>query len=171
MQLSIVPYPASYKENDNTFTVQKPGYFSVDFVPFTEVDGAKKPDTLRRKTMIVTMKTVRKLLDYDADEVIKTEKDNLTFITYKTKDDDPVTRVLNLKKVPNQEHILFQYVEVSESGNTDGKPYEVVITFDEMKNLQLLLEYSIPAIMGWNALYDTSVVESSLASSSSARSE
>ena len=171
MQLSIVPYPASYKENDNTFTVQKPGYFSVDFVPFTEVDGAKKPDTLRRKTMIVTMKTVRKLLDYDADEVIKTEKDNLTFITYKTKDDDPVTRVLNLKKVPNQEHILFQYVEVSESGNTDGKPSEVVITFDEMKNLQLLLEYSIPAIMGWNALYDTSVVESSLASSSSARSE
>ena len=107
----------------------------MDFVPFTEVDGAKKPDTLRRKTMIVTMKTVRKLLDFDADEVIKTEKDNLTFITYKTKEDDPVTRVLNLKKVPNQEHILFQYVEVSESGNTDGKPSEVVITFDEMKNL------------------------------------
>ena len=42
----------------------------MDFVPFTEVDGTKKPDSLRRKTMIVTMKTVRKLLDFDVDEVI-----------------------------------------------------------------------------------------------------
>ena len=82
-----------------------------------------------------------------------------------------MTRVLNLKKVPNQQHIVFQYVEISDSGNTEGKPAEVTITFDEMKNLQLLLEYSIPAIMGWNALYDPSVVESSLASSSGTRSE
>ena len=152
--------------------MQRSGYISVDFVPFTEVDGTKKPDRLRRKTMIVTMKTVRKLLDFDVDEVILTEKkENLIFITYKPKDDDPVTRVLNLKKVPNQQHIVFQYVEISDSGNTEGKPAEVTITFDEMKNLQLLLEYSIPAIMGWNALYDPSVVESSLASSSGTRSE
>ena len=118
MQINIVPYPASYKENDNTFTLQKPGYISVEFVPFAEVDGAKKPDSARRKTMIVTMKTIRKLIDLDAEEVIKTEKDNLTFITYKTKDEDTVTRVLNLKKVPNQESIVFQYVEINDNGVT-----------------------------------------------------
>ena len=165
MQLSIVPYPASYKENDNTFTLQKPGYISVEFVPFAEIEGQKKPDAVRRKTMIVTMKTIRKLIDLDADEVIKSEKDNLTFITYKAKDEDTVTRVLNLRKVPNQESIIFQYVEVDSAGKTEGEPSQVSLTFDEIRNLQLLLEYSIPALMGWHVLYDPSVVESSLASS------
>jgi hypothetical protein len=122
MQINIVPYPASFRENDNTFTLQKPGYVSVEFVPFGEVDGAKRPDTSNRKTMIVTMKTIRKIIDFDAEEVIKSEKDKLTFITYKAKEEDTITRVLNLKKVPNQESIVFQYVEINAAGNTEGVP-------------------------------------------------
>ncbi len=67
--------------------------------------------------MIVTMKSIRKILDFDSDTVIKTENNNLTFITYKTKEDDPTTRVLNIKKLPGQESIVFQYVEVAQSGS------------------------------------------------------
>ena len=109
VQLSVVPYPASYKENDNTFTLQRPGYVSVEFIPFVKSgeEGQNKPDIANRKTMIVTMKTIRKLIDLDAAEVVKGEDKNLTFITYKSKDEEDVTRVLNLKKVPNQDNYPF----------------------------------------------------------------
>ncbi len=113
------------------------------------------------------MKTIRKILDLDVDEVIKKEEEKFNFITYKTKDDDPVTKVLNMKKVPTQENIIFQFVEISDSGSANSDPVQVVMSFDEVRNLQLLLEYSVPALMGWHALYDTGVVESSLASSRS----
>ncbi len=79
MQLSVVPTPAQYKENENSFTMVKTGYLSFEFLPFAPhpEDGKKRPDIARRRVMIVTMKNVREIIDLDADTVIKGETKGL----------------------------------------------------------------------------------------------
>ena len=61
----------------------------------------------------------------------------------------------------------FSYCEVDQNQNVVGEVLKTSLTFGELENLQGLLEYSIPALMGWHVLYDPSLVITSGASSTS----
>ena len=74
VQLSVVPVPAVYKENDHSYSLAKTGYFTFEFMPMTlQEDNTKKVDYSRRRAMIVTLKNVREIIDLDTKEVLTYE--------------------------------------------------------------------------------------------------
>ncbi len=96
VQLNVVPTPAQYKEIEKSFVMQKTGYVSFEFLPFSmnTEEGKKRPDTLKRRVMIVTMKNIRDIIDIDADSIVKDPKP--TILQYKAREDDPTTRVISI---------------------------------------------------------------------------
>ncbi len=63
-------------------------------MPFVknDSDGVKRPDITKKRTMIVSIKSIRQLINYEPEENQK----KMTYIEYKPKEEDPTTRVLNL---------------------------------------------------------------------------
>ena len=88
VQLNVVPYPATFKENDGSYSVSKTGYLSFEFLPFTQQAGTgadqtvkNRPDINKRKVMIVSMKNIRELISLDTTKVADKEQE-LKFIQY-----------------------------------------------------------------------------------------
>ncbi len=85
VQMNVVPYPAIYKENEGSYTINKVGYITFEFLPFAlsaeNNDGKKRPDITRRKVMIVSMKNIRDLINLDTTQVADKEQE-LKFIQY-----------------------------------------------------------------------------------------
>jgi hypothetical protein len=73
--------------------------------------------------------------------------------------------VLRINKLPDKRMYRFTYCEISPLGGEDqtvtGDPTNVIgidLTYGEVKNIQTLVEYSIPIILGWHCIYNPSVV-------------
>ena len=88
VQLNVVPYPATFKENDGSYSVSRTGYLSFEFLPFNQQAGTgadqsvkNRPDVTKRKVMIVSMKNIRDLINLDTTKVADTEQE-LKFIQY-----------------------------------------------------------------------------------------
>ena len=141
VQLNVVPYPATFKENEGSYSVGKTGYLSFEFLPFTQQAGTgndqtvkNRPDTTRRKVMIVSMKNIRDLINLDTAKVADTEQP-LNFIQYQpnTMTGNPEnTRVVNFAKAQGKEAYDFSYCEVDQSQNIVGEVLKTSLTFQEL---------------------------------------
>ncbi len=40
----------------------------------------------------------------------------------------------------------------------EGKSMDVRLTFGEVRNLQALLEFALPSLLGWHCLYEPKIV-------------
>ena len=63
---------------------------------------------------------------------------------------------LNIKELENR-MFEFNFIEVEENGKVIGHKV-VEVKSGEMKVMQTLIQYAMPALVGWHALSDTSVV-------------
>ena len=78
------------------------------------------------------------------------------------KQDEQTTRVMNMSKVADEELWRFSYFELDQSKDTFSDDVSYVnVTFAELRNLQLLLKYAVPSILGWHTLYEPAVVNPS----------
>ena len=164
VQMNVVPYPAIFKENDASYSVNKVGYLTFEFLPFAvtaeSADGKKRPDVTRRKVMIVSMKNVRELINLDTSKVADKEEE-LRFIQYTSNSNDnyePNTKVMNFAKKAGAAAYEFSVCDVDANHNVKGEVLKTSVTFSELQNLQSLLEYCVPALMGWHVLYQPSLV-------------
>ena len=69
MQLSVTPVPAVYKENEKSWSLDKNGYIAFEFVPMAKsASGEGVLDLEKRKSVIVTLRNIRAILDLDSGD-------------------------------------------------------------------------------------------------------
>jgi hypothetical protein len=68
-----------------------------------------------------------------------------------------------MNKIADTRTYRFNYCEVSpnEDNATPSNVIGIDLTYGEVRNLQTLVEYSIPLLLGWHCIYNPSVVNSS----------
>lgn len=67
-------------------------------------------DDKLKKVMIVTMQNVRDIIDLDSVKVADKEfQDEPVYIQFKNSLNDPLTRVLNMQKVPGEKSYKFTF--------------------------------------------------------------
>jgi hypothetical protein len=119
-------------------------------------------DWKQRKTMVVTLKNIREILNLDTSSTAKGDKDqDPHFIQYTESTTSKETRVMSMKRNEKDQKYEISYHDINlETGTTVDETVRlsVEMTFDEMKNLKFLLEYSIPSLIGWHCLYYPSIV-------------
>lgn len=152
--LMIQPRPAQFSERDNSYQVAKNGYISFDFSPVEE-DG-KTVKVHEKKTFILTMKNVGDILDLNTKDPFNEAVDSEgTFVQYSPKEDEPI-RVLRMNKQPKR-NFQFSYCEIKNENVESALTVE--LTAGEVRNVQTLIEYSIPLLLGWHCIYNPSVVK------------
>ena len=55
----------------------------------------------------------------------------------------------------------FTYCEIASAEGGEGTPQNAIgidLTYGEVRNLQTLVEYSIPLLLGWHCIYNPSVI-------------
>ena len=155
MMVMIQPKPAQFSEKENSYQVSKNGYISIDFTPLNE---AKQIDPSQKRTIILTMKNVGDILDLDTrlpyDSAVDEEG---AFVQYQQKENEPI-KVLRMNKLPGKLY-KFSYCEISE-GQEVKNVLSLDLTYGEVRNIQTLIEYSVPLLLGWHCIYNPSVVTS-----------
>ena len=162
VMMAIQPKPASFSEQANSYQVSKNGYIQVDFTPVEEGQSTQLL-TNSKRTFILLMKNVGDILDLDTRLPYDAEVDEEgTYIQYHNKETEPI-KVLRMNKVRDAKRTYrFTYCEVSQNETGEGTPQNVIgidLTYGEVRNLQSLVEFSIPLLLGWHCVYNPSVVK------------
>jgi len=163
VMLAVQPKPAVFTENANSYQVGKNGYIQIDFTPIEESSNQVIPNS--KRTFILLMKNVGDILDLDTRLAYDSSVDeDGTYIQYHNKETEPI-KVMRMNKLQDQPRTYrFTYCEVPNSENGDATPQNTLgidLTFGEVRNLQTLVEYSIPLLLGWHCIYNPSVVSNS----------
>eukprot|EP00347_Sterkiella_histriomuscorum_P001673 403371114 len=149
---------ASFAEKNDSFQVHKNGYIIIDFTPIGEPteEQQSRADVTNKKTFIVTLKNMGEILSLDTTLPYNKETDDEgVFIQYQAKEDEPI-RVMKMNKQPNR-HYKFTYCEIF--NGSEVKNNQVMdLSFGEVIQIKSLLEYSMPYLLGWQALMNPSIV-------------
>ena len=141
----------------------KNGYIQIDLTPIDDNSNQILPNS--KRTFILLMKNVGDILDLDTRMAYDSAADeDGVYIQYHNKETEPI-KVLRMNKLPDKRMYRFTYCEVSSAENAGGDPANVIgidLTYGEVKNVQTLVEYSIPLLLGWHSIYNPSVVTSSV---------
>jgi hypothetical protein len=62
-----------------------------------------------------------------------------------------------MNKLPSK-HYKFSYCEIL-AGKEIQNVLGIDLTYGEVRNVQTLVEYSIPLLLGWHCIYNPSVVK------------
>ena len=143
--------------------MSKNGYIQIDLTPIEE--GSNQIIPTSRRTFILLMKSVGDILDLDTRLAYDASVDeDGTYIQYHNQQTEPI-KVLRINKLPDKRMYRFTYCEISPLGGEDqtvtGDPTNVIgidLSYGEVKNIQTLVEYSIPILLGWHCIYNPSVV-------------
>jgi hypothetical protein len=142
--------------------VSKNGYIQIDFSPIE--DNSNSVISTSKRTFILLMKNVGDILDLDTRLAYdSTVDEDGTYIQYHNNQAEPI-KVLRMNKLPDQKKTYrFTYCEVSSTEDDSSTPQNAIgidLTYGEVRNLQTLVEYSIPLLLGWHCIYNPSVVGS-----------
>ena len=164
IMLAVQPRPASFSEQQNSYQVSKNGYIQIDFTPVEEGNSSQIL-THSKRTFILLLKNVGDILDLDTTLPFDAELDEEgTYIQYHNKETEPI-KVLRMNKVRDAKRTYrFTYCEVSQNETGEGTPQNVSgidLSYGEVRNLQALIEYAIPILLGWHCIYNPSVVSNS----------
>ena len=53
----------------------------------------------------------------------------------------------------------FSYCEIVEGSEEPTNLMQIDLNYGELRNVQTLIEYSIPLLLGWHCIYNPSVVQ------------
>ena len=161
--MTVLPVKAKYGLKNGYYVVSKSGYFLFEIVSsnVTKSSGQElKFDWLRKKTLIIDPKNVIKLNCYDYNNI---EKLNL----------DMIGKFVNKGTGPNLIYKFnFKYCKAKDSveckvevNDLDELPLENILINIELSDflmLQKLIDYSVPALMGWQFLHKGILEESEM---------
>ncbi len=155
IQLSVTPVPALYKENEHSWSLDKNGYISFEFLPMTKsASGEGVLDLEKRKSVIVTLKNVREVLDLDASDA-GTKSEN-AFVAFKRSSEDSKYATMTIKRTGDT--FEFSAGTVDTASEKVESTHKIALTLAEVRNLQLLVSFAVPSLLGWNALYHPTTV-------------
>ena len=66
--------------------------------------------------------------------------------------------MMNYAKQVGTDSYDFSICDIDDNKNIKGEILKASLTFSELQNLQSLLEYCIPSLMGWHVLYQPTLV-------------
>ena len=155
---AVQPKPAQFSESATSYQVSKNGYIQIDFTPIEE--SSNQVISTSKRTFILLMKNAGDILDLDTRLAYDQAADEEgTYVQYHSKETEPI-KVLRMNKVKDSKIYRFTYCEVSQTddGGTPQNAIGLDLTYGEVRNLQTLVEYSIPLLLGWHCIYNPSVV-------------
>ena len=156
---AIQPKPASFTESANSYQVGRNGYIQIDFTPVDPTTNTVVPTG--KRTFVLLMKNVGDILDLDTRIAYdKTTDEEGIFVQYQHKAGEAI-KVLRMTKNVDSRSYKFTYCEVADGNGESGTPANAIsidLSYGEVRNIQTLIEYSIPLILGWHCIYNPSVV-------------
>ncbi len=164
VMLAVQPKPAVFSETPTSYQVSKNGYIQIDLTPIEE--NSNQVISTSKRTFILLMKNVGDILDLDTRLAYDSATDeDGTYVQYHNKETEPI-KVLRMNKIASQPRTYrFTYCEVSQNDQSgESTPMNAIgidLSYGEVRNLQTLVEYSIPLLLGWHCIYNPSVVTSS----------
>eukprot|EP00347_Sterkiella_histriomuscorum_P000512 403375563 len=169
LMLMIQPKPAQFSEKQDMYSIDKLGYILFDFTPMeknelsTNQNGRFNTTAMiqQRKAIIITMRNAGDLLDLDTQMRYDEEFDSEgTFLQQQSYNEEEPIKVLRMNKLPNKQY-KFSYCEIV--GEEDVQNVlSIDLTYGEVKNIQTLVEYSIPLLLGWHCIYNPSVIKTGI---------
>lgn len=160
--MNISVKPAQYTDRGDSYQVQKNGYVVIDFTPVTENSDEsgqqqRQIDSQNKKTVIITQKTIGDLLILDTLPYSPQADEEGSFVQYQTKPEEPI-RVLKMNKQETGKAYKFSYCEIDPSTNDIKSTLAIEVTYGELLNIQTLLRFASPYLLGWHAMANPSVV-------------
>jgi len=131
----------------------------LDFLP---VDENRTIDVQAKKSFILQSRTIPDFLEVDPRSPYDPARDEEgKVIHYKlpsmSEADEP-TRVLKITKTPER-YFNMEYFELKGDDLIEFENARALLTAGEMIVMQKLIESTLPAIVGWHALYNPEMVE------------
>lgn len=152
--MTIDVAPAMWRRENNNYLVKRVGYILFSFLEMTDdfrIDGSTK------KTFVMTAKNLDAILDldprakYDADE-----DSNEELLLYKGMN-SPLTNILKITK--NEDRTFsFCYGEAADADDNIEIYNEVLLKPGQVKMVQRVCEFALPALTGMHAIYNPSII-------------
>jgi len=118
-------------------------------------------DSNSKKTFVVTTRNMDPILSFDARAPYNEEDANEELLLYRPLN-SPVVNILKVSKHEDRTYTL-SYCEMVEEGGAEGdediQSYnEITLKPGQLKMIQSIFEFAIPAISGLHALYNPAVI-------------
>ena len=155
--LTVEIAPAQWRKENNMYMIKRMGYILFSFFEISEdmrVDGSSK------RTFVVTAKNMDVLLDLDTSSSYDDKQANEELLLYKPMN-SPVMNIMKVSKTEGR-NFLFSYCEMADGGDGDEniQSYnEITLKPGQVKMIQTLCEFGLPALSGMHAIYNPSLID------------
>ena len=116
MMFSVTPHRAIYEENNNTISLSRLGYLTMDFIPYEMTDMGRRSNYKERDTFIMTMKNIGEFLKIDDTYREGEEPVILNYSAFNSPQSGPDARINVLKvekKLMKEDETEMLYYEIS----------------------------------------------------------
>jgi len=154
--LTVDVVPAQWTRESYGFQVKRMGYILFNFF---SLDDEMRLDGSSKRSFVVTAKNIDVLLDLDPRAPYKEEDANGDLLLYKNPNQAAVT-ILKVNKQQDRT-FSFSYCEMAENSGEDEdvKSFnEITLKPGQVRMIQVILEFGIPAISGLHALYNPALI-------------
>ena len=152
--MTIDVAPAMWRRENNNYLVKRVGYILFSFLEMTDdfrIDGSTK------KTFVMTAKNLDAILDLDPRAKYDANEDsNEELLLYKGMN-SPLTNILKITK--NEDRTFsFCYGEAADADDNIEIYNEVLLKPGQVKMVQRVCEFALPALTGMHAIYNPSII-------------
>lgn len=160
--------PAQWRNESNQYIVKRMGYVLINFFELDKND--MRIDGSNKKTFVVTLKNMDVILDLDTRAPFDEAESNEELMLYK-KQDTAMVNILKIAKNADRT-FTFTYCEMADGeeedlaeggGNDDENEIqsynEITLKPGQVKMVQEVCKFAIPALTGMHAIYNPSLLE------------
>ncbi|CAD8141054.1 unnamed protein product [Paramecium pentaurelia] len=146
LMFSMTPIKATYVEKNNYFAIQKPGWILFELVPvIRQKEGNHHLEWDKKKHYSLGVKQIGQLLvtknkAYD-------EASNF-LITYQAQANEK--KILKINKIAQE---IYLSISQEEEQEKQFNPFKITLTQAEYITAFELINFSLPFLLGWDALY------------------
>ncbi|CAD8057907.1 unnamed protein product [Paramecium sonneborni] len=146
LMFSMTPIKATYVEKNNYYAIQKPGWILFELVPIIrQREGNHHLEWDKKKQFSLGVKQIGQLLITKNKAYDETSN---FLITYQTQVNEK--RVLKINKTAQD--ILISIAK-DEEQDKQLNPYKITLNQAEYITALELINFSLPFLLGWDALY------------------
>ncbi|CAD8150030.1 unnamed protein product [Paramecium pentaurelia] len=146
LMLSMTPIKATYIEKNNYYSIQKPGWILFELIPvIRQKEGNHHLEWDKKKQYSLSIKQIGQLL------VTKNKAYDETsnfLITYKTQLNEK--KFMKINKTAQEINLSITQDEQQEN---QFNPFKITLTQAEYITALELINFSLPFLIGWDALY------------------
>ena len=124
------------------------GYILFEFLNFEQ--ESQKMDWEARKTFVMGIKSVDIILGLNIFAPFDKNMDQDGEIAFYKPPDENATRVLKVTKQENRE-FLFTYCDINDDEQLEVT-HEITLKPGQVRAMQVLIEYAMPSLLGWQTL-------------------